>query len=159
MGGLGIPDLRSLNLSLLASWIFIYQLHRNAICIKIVDHKYRTNAPNLFCCPEVGSSPFWKGVLWTAQTALMGIRWVVGDGCKISFWEDQWIGNTSLAIAYWPLYVINEQHGNTISQVWDEQELKLSFRRNMSESLMNLWLELCSLIEETSLGDGEDQIL
>lgn len=62
-GGLGILDLRSLNLALLASWIFRYQLHKNAIWVKIVDSKYKTSDPNIFRCPDLGSSPFWKGVL------------------------------------------------------------------------------------------------
>lgn len=115
--------------------------------------------PNIFCCPEVGISPFWKGVLWAAQAAHMGIKWVVGNGEKIRFWEDQWIGNTSLAIVFWPLYVINKQHGKTVCQVWDGQELKLSFRKDVSEALMNMWLELCSLVENTSLNNEEDQIL
>ena len=107
-GGLGIPDLRSLNLALLASWIFRYHLHKNAIWVNIVDFKYNTTDPNIFCCPDLGSSPFWKGVLWAAQAAHMGVRWVVGNGRKVRFWEDQWVGNTSLAIMFWPLYVINE---------------------------------------------------
>lgn len=59
---------------------------------------------------------------------------------------------------FWPLYVINEQQGKS-SRVWDGQELKLSFRSNVSEALMNMWLELCSLVEGTSLNDEEDQIL
>ena len=58
MGGLGIPDLRSLNLALLSSWIFRYQLHKNAIWVNIVDYKYRTKDPNIFCCPDLGASPF-----------------------------------------------------------------------------------------------------
>jgi hypothetical protein len=62
-GGLGILDLRSLNLALLASWIFRYQLHKNAIWVKIVDSKYKTSDPNIFRCPDLGSSPFLKGVL------------------------------------------------------------------------------------------------
>jgi len=44
--------------------------------------------------------------------------WKVGDGKKIRFWEDHWLGNTSLAI-FWPLYVINEQQGKTICEIWD----------------------------------------
>ena len=40
-GGLGIPDLRSLNLALLSAWIFRYQLHKNSIWVKIVDFKYK----------------------------------------------------------------------------------------------------------------------
>jgi hypothetical protein len=57
-GGLGIPDLRSLNLALLCSWIFRYQLNNNVIWAQILDFKYRSNNPNIFCCSEVGASPF-----------------------------------------------------------------------------------------------------
>ena len=64
-----------------------------------------------------------------------------------------------MAIIFWPLYVINEQHGKTVSQVWNGQELMLTFRINVSEALMSMWWELCSLVKGTSLTDEEDQIL
>jgi hypothetical protein len=64
LGGFGIPDLRNLNMSLLGSWIFRYNLQSEAIWTKIVDHKYRTKNPNILCCNVVGTSPFWKGVMW-----------------------------------------------------------------------------------------------
>jgi len=35
----------------------------------------------------------------------------------------------------------------------------LTFRRCVSTSTMNLWLELCSLLESVSLSEEEDQIL
>ena len=62
LGGLGIPDLRNLNLSLLSSWIFRYNLHMHAIWTKIIDHKYRTSNPNICCCVDNQASPFGKGV-------------------------------------------------------------------------------------------------
>jgi hypothetical protein len=49
----------------------------------------------------------------------MGVKWIVGNGKNIRFWEDTWVGNTSLAILYWPLYVINEQQGKTLSDEAD----------------------------------------
>lgn len=45
--------------------------------------------------------------------------WVIGNGKKIRFLEDHWLGNTSLAIIFWPLYVINEQQGRTICEICD----------------------------------------
>ena len=89
----------------------------------------------------------------------MGIKWVIGNGRKVRFWEDIWLGNTSLATVYWPLYVINEQQGKTLHEVWDGENLMLTFRRCVSTSTMNLWLELCSLLESVSLSEEEDQIL
>jgi len=62
MGGLGVPDLRSLNIALLSSWIFRYHMNSNSIWTKLVDFKYNTNKPNIFCCSNLGVSPFWKGL-------------------------------------------------------------------------------------------------
>lgn len=67
------------------------------------------------------------------QAAMIGIHWKLGSGEKVRFWEDQWLGNTSLAILYWPLYVINEQQGKTVKEVWDGENLMLTFRRPVSE--------------------------
>jgi len=159
MGGLGIPDLRSLNLALLSSWIFRYHLNNDSIWTKIVDFKYKTKKPNIFCCPEVGTSPFWKGIIWAMQAAHMGVRWVIGNGDKIRFWEDQWLDNTCLAILFWPLYVINEQHGKTVREVWNGEELQLSFRRGVSERIMGMWEELKAVVQSITLNNEVDQIL
>jgi len=40
--------------------------------------------------------------MWAMKAALLGIKWVVGDGRKVRFWEDHWIGNSSLAIVIGP---------------------------------------------------------
>lgn len=85
--------------------------------------------------------------------------WLVGDGRKIRFWEDHWLGNSSLAIQFWPLYVICEQQGKTISQVWDGEVLILSYRRSVFDSLMSLWYELLSIIKDVHLNDESDQII
>jgi hypothetical protein len=61
-GGLGAPDLRDLNLCLLASWIQRYQNADSKIWWKVVDKKYQTCSPNILCCVDRNRSPFWKGV-------------------------------------------------------------------------------------------------
>lgn len=87
-GGLGIPDLRELNMCLLASWLRRYQLDNDRLWKKIIDSKYNTSNANIFCSSTVGSSQFFKGVMWAAKAAKMGYRWKIGDGRKVRFWED-----------------------------------------------------------------------
>jgi hypothetical protein len=70
-GGLRIPDLRDLNLCLLASWIQRYYNPNPKLRKETVEHKYQVNSPNLFCCDEK-RVPFWKGVLWASKAAKMG---------------------------------------------------------------------------------------
>jgi hypothetical protein len=60
---------------------------------------------------------------------------------------------------FWPLYVINEQQGKSICQAWNRNELMLTFRRNVSEALMSMWWDLCSIVEGTILTEDEDHIM
>jgi len=122
----------------------------------MVDYKYKTNAPNLFCYPDRGTSPFWKGVLWARQAAQMGYAWNVGDGNKIRFWEDIWFGNSSLAIQFWPLYVLVNEKGKTIHEAWDGVTLRFSFRRSFPPALMDAWLEIVQIAESIVFTDEPD---
>ena len=38
--------------------------------------------------------------MWAAKAAKLGFRWKIGDGKKVKFWEDNWLGNSSLAIQF-----------------------------------------------------------
>jgi len=73
--------------------------------------------------------------------------------------EDQWFVNSSRGIQFWHLYVINQQHGKTIDEVWDGETFKLSFRRTVSDRLMNLWHEMLEIVEDVSKSDEDDQII
>jgi hypothetical protein len=77
-GGRG-PDLRNLNLCLLAFWVQRYSEAKSKIWNVIIDSKYQTRSPNIFCCRDRNASPFWKGVMWIAQAAKMGYRWNIGN--------------------------------------------------------------------------------
>jgi hypothetical protein len=99
-GGLGIPDLRDLNLCLLAAWIQRYYDPTPKLWKDIVEQKYKVDSPNLFCCDDRQGSPFWKGVMWTTEAAKMGYKWKIGNGRKVKFWEDLWFDTCSLTIQY-----------------------------------------------------------
>jgi hypothetical protein len=60
-GGLGVPDLRELILCLRGSWVRRYCLDSDKIWRQLIDYKYRTSSPNLFCCKDSGVSNFWMG--------------------------------------------------------------------------------------------------
>ena len=109
-GGLGIPNLRDLNLCLLASWVKRYNLDGDKMWRQFLDFKYNTDRPNIFYSSSSGASEFFKGLMRAAAVAKMGYRWHIGNGKKCKFWEDNWLGSSSLAIQYWEIYVlINEK--------------------------------------------------
>jgi len=134
-------------------------LNDHTIWKQIIDHKYNTTDPNIFCCLEIGASSFWKGVLWAGKAAKLGVSWKVGDGKSIRFWEDQWFGNCSLAIQFWDLYVLAEHTNKCIADLWDGENLRISFRRRVPPRLMNMWLDLVSIAESISYSDDYDAII
>jgi hypothetical protein len=73
-GGLGIPNLKDLNLCLLGSWIKRYIKAEGSIWKKIVDAKYHTRQPNILCCQDTHPSIFWKGVMWATQAVKCGYK-------------------------------------------------------------------------------------
>jgi hypothetical protein len=148
-GGMDIQNLRDFNLCLLASWVRRYHLDGNKILTQIVDSKYDLS-PNVFWANPSSCSPFWKGVMWAAHAVKIGYRWKVGSGDKVLFWEDVWFGHCSLAITFWDLYVLANEHHCTIASVWDEPVLKISFRRTVSQALYSRWLGLVNLVNLVS---------
>lgn len=60
-GGVGIPNLRDLNIFLLASWLKRDQANDGQLWKQVIDDKYDTDRPNIFYCNMTGSSRFLRG--------------------------------------------------------------------------------------------------
>jgi hypothetical protein len=142
-GGLGVPDLKDLNLCLLGSWVKRYFRDEGKLWKKVVDQKYCRRG-NIFCSDRSLAPPFWKCVILAAQAVKMGYMWSVGKGKgdKVRFWEDTWVGTAPLAVQFWELYCICNEKTKVVSEVLGEGEIRLSFRRTFSENMMQTWCEL-----------------
>jgi hypothetical protein len=75
----------------------------------------------------------------------MGYRWKIGNGLKIRFWEDAWLGTSSLAIQLWVIYSIANEQNKSVAELWDGVNLKCTFRRCVDRRLFELWEEVVSL--------------
>jgi hypothetical protein len=83
----------------------------------------------------------------------------VGDRKRVRFWKDQWFGTCSLAIQFWDIYFIVNEHGKTISEAWNRTNLRFSFRRIVNRALMTQWEELIQIASGIELTDEEDSII
>jgi hypothetical protein len=144
--GLGVPNLRDLNMALLGSWVKRFLKDEGKLWHSIIQQKYVRHGTNIFCLPHSQPFNFWNGVLWAAKSLKFGFRWSVGDGSKIRFWEDTWFGTAPLAVQFWDLYSICNQVGIPLAQVWDGVEVQLSFMRNFSGPMFHRWLELVEIV-------------
>jgi len=84
-GGLGIPNLRDLNVCLLASWTRRYNIDGNKLWKQIFDHKYNTESPNIFYSGTSDTSSFFKGMIWAATATKMGYKWKIENDKKVKF--------------------------------------------------------------------------
>jgi hypothetical protein len=132
-GVLGVLSLRELNFCLLASCVRRYVVDKEKIWKLIID--YDTKNPNIFYCRSNSCSNFWKRVLKAAQVAKMGYRWKVGDGKKIKFCEDVWIGSSSLAIQFWEIYCIVNEQNSTLADLWVGEQLSSNIL------FVDVWIE------------------
>jgi mannosylglycoprotein endo-beta-mannosidase len=157
--GLGIPCLRDVNICLLASWLNRYSSGEGKLWKSVIDAKYNTKDPNIFSCNSFATSRFFKGFMWAVNSVKFGFRWIVGDGSKIKFWEDTWFGTSPLSVQFWEIYCICNEPLATISEVWDGNSLKLTFRRNFNDSLMEQWFELEQIANNISFSEDCDSLI
>jgi hypothetical protein len=77
----------------------------------------------------------------------------------VRFWEDLWLGTSSLAIQFWELYCIVNEQGKTIAELWDGVDLKCNFRRCVDSRLMEMWEEFISIAQTLELSDIDDELI
>jgi hypothetical protein len=95
--------------------------------------------------------------MWVAQVAKMHYRWKVGNGERIRFWEDIWLGSSSLAIQCWKVYSIANEQNDTIAQLWDGENLRCTFRRCVDSRIFSLWEKVLSIASSLVLSDEDDE--
>jgi hypothetical protein len=144
---------------LLGSWIRRYQQDDGKLWKQLIDNKYNTNKPNIFCSSTDGSSQFFKGVMWAAKAAKIGYRWKIGNGRKVKFWEDNWLGSSSLAIQFWDLYIIMNEKNKTVQDLWDGTNLKCTFTRIVNPILFRQWEEILQLASTITFSSEHDEMV
>lgn len=126
----------------------------------IIDHKYMAGKINSFAANlSSQASRFWKGIKSTIQALKFGYRWKIGSGAKVRFWEDTWFGTSPLSVQFWPIYSICNEQTKSVCEVWDENQLKLTFRRNFDDTLMEQWHQLVEIAGSVTLTDDTDALI
>ena len=80
----------------------------------------------------------------------------VGNGQGARFWEDIWLGNSSLAVRYPSLFNIVRHKNVLAAQVLENNPLNIEFRRVLTGDRWMSWLQLVQEIMHVTLSDVED---
>ena len=105
MGGLGILDLDIQNKCLLSKWLFRL-VNEDGMWQSILKRKYLQNKTLTQVEKKKGHSHFWSGLMEVKDLFLRMGRFKIRDGTQTRFWEDLWLGDELLMLAYPSLYRI-----------------------------------------------------
>ena len=99
-GGLGIINTRTMNEALLLKWVWrICQNSAEDMCCQLIRAKY-LKKKTLMLCREDCASQFWRGINKVKHKFNWGPTYSVKSGREVRFWEDVWILNIPLRLAF-----------------------------------------------------------
>jgi hypothetical protein len=81
----------------------------------------------------------------------------IKDGSEIWFWEDKWLGNTTLREQNLALYNIVRHKGDTITMVMESSPPDMTFRRDLSGPRLVAWNALLLHLANVHLQIGHDE--
>jgi hypothetical protein len=85
----------------------------------------------------------WKGLTRVKSEFFFKGFFEVGDGLTLRFWEDIWLGDTSLAHQYPFSYNIVQLKNVLVAQVLALVLLNIGFKRSLTSNKWNVLLNLC----------------
>jgi hypothetical protein len=138
LGGLGVRDVRTVNISLLAKWRWRLLSNDDSIWKGVIRSKYGGDAIGRV---ELGGEcvPWFSSLWWKDITSIgsnldtnwfsHGVEKNIGNGLTTSFWRDRWVGDTTLEERFPRLYSISTQKEDTVATVRGEpNSLTWNFR-------------------------------
>jgi hypothetical protein len=94
-GGLDVHDLEVKNKALLGKWLAML-LTEDVVWQNLLRRKYIGPKAVLQIFWEHEDSHFWAGGMATKKHFFPHGCFSIGDGSEIRFWEDKWLGTTTL---------------------------------------------------------------
>jgi len=168
-GGFGIRDIRKFNYALLAKWKWRTISGHEGRWNEVLNSKYGLDA-SFGHVPVKLQSWWWRDLVNVCKEGggegwfLEQVGWNLGSGDKVRFWEDVWVGNSTLKTLYPRLYSLSLNQGQKVEEVgvWDDLEWRwtLNWRRSRFEWESDLEYELGNLISGVRVRkDVEDTLL
>ena len=94
-GGLGIHDLHIKNIALLSKCLFKL-LTKEGTWQQLLCNKYLGLKPLIQVEWKNGDSHLWSSLMKVKREFFRFGSFIVKDGTQVHFWEDKWLGNSSL---------------------------------------------------------------
>jgi len=123
-GGLGITDCTMKNATLLFKWWWRYACEEGGPWRRVVDSIHEDNVAIMPDRSRRGLPSLWNDIRRMAnvdnpvsQGFVHNAQVQLGDGERVRFWEDIWIGETALQVTFPSLYRVSSQQREMISNM------------------------------------------
>ena len=90
----------------------------------------------------LGGSQFWKSVMKVKHLFNLGIRYKVGNGQDISFWEDVWVNDCSFKLKYNNLFHLCQLPSMSVYDGVKDGSWDISFRRSFGAEETQQWEDM-----------------
>ena len=115
----GIRQLRWFNSTLLGKWLCRYGTERDALWRKVIEAKYGDRGGGWCTKPvsRIYGVSVWKSIRSGWMNFFKFLRFDVGDGTRVKFWEDEWCRDCALKVAFLELYSISRTKESLVLEV------------------------------------------
>lgn len=153
-GGLGIRSIKDHNMVLLAKWLWRFGMENESFWRRMVVARF--GEVSCWEAKEVRGRHgrgLWKSIQSVRECFWKFIRYKLGSGREISFWEDKWIGEVPLKVLFRNLFSLAVDprgkvvdHYDEVGNIWNP-----CLCRNLNDWEMNELGRLLELLEGSSL--------
>ncbi|GLT98274.1 hypothetical protein SLE2022_157860 [Rubroshorea leprosula] len=130
-GGLGIPDLLRKNRALLGKWWYRLGDGVENLWKRVVREKYYGGRSEVDIATVEGLrvSKLWRDIIRMGGQSpslknmlVEGFKWEVGEGNKVNFWLERWVGDKTLRDLCPRLYALSVKKEGKVSEMgrWNE---------------------------------------
>ena len=155
-GGIGIKNLKWLNISLLCKWWWKLE-KEDGLWQQIVKFKYMRNSSILEVKHKVSDSPMWSDVLKIKDIYLQGWGISFKNGGLTRFWQDPWIYEEPLSSHTPLLYEICENKNITVACALKGDPIR--FRRWLHTEIRNEWEKFWKDASKFQLEEHENIVI
>jgi hypothetical protein len=153
-GGLGIKNLRKVNVSLLCKWWWALE-NEDGLWQDIVRIKHVKNYPTCLIPARLSDSPIWCDLLKVRHIYLRGRGIQANNGQKVSFWLYNWMDEVPLCITYPVLYDEALNQKCSVSEV-RAQGWMVHFKTILHGVIRAQWYDLAVRLNNFPINDSKD---
>jgi hypothetical protein len=156
-GGLGVKNIRKMNVSLLCKWWWKLE-NEEGLWKSIVRAKYLNGGSLIGAIKhKPDDSPVWYDLLKIRHIYLKGRTVKVKNGKSTLFWEDPWLRDTPLCVLYPVLYdLCKDKYISVYSFILTNAQLH--FTRWLPPFLFDSWLTLINEVYSFPFDNNKDII-